>query len=310
MKIGSPCLQSLEGKHVLITGGSSGIGLAIAKEALSQGAFVTLVGRSSTKLEKAEQILVKDGAAIHKISTKVADVCVYETMAKAIKECFEWRAVDVLVCNAAAATIALMDEGRIEDLHAMIQTNLTGAVNTLHVGIPLMKKRSPQTPMSIVLMSSLSGLAVLYGNAVYTATKHALKGLGETLKLELMPYNIRISVVFPGFVETPMLDYCGIEDDKDILHIIKTTTMYNRSQSEKPEHVAKYTLEATKNGTFLVTSQFSGLVLSTFSRGPMPAESFGRAFVELILFIPMRLFSFLAACYVYYVIKYRNNKKP
>lgn len=83
---------------------------------------------------------------------------VYETLAKAIKESFEWRAVDVLVCNAAVAKIVVLDEGRIEDLHAIIQTNLTGVVNTVHVGIPLMKKRSPETPMSIVLINSLSAL--------------------------------------------------------------------------------------------------------------------------------------------------------
>ncbi|XP_057852163.1 3-dehydrosphinganine reductase TSC10A [Cryptomeria japonica] len=309
MKTSSSWLQSLEGKHLLITGGSTGIGLAIAKEALSQGAFVTLIARSSTKLEKAEQNLVKNGATKHKISTKVVDVGAYETLAKAIKEAFEWRAVDVLVCNAAVAKVARLDEGRIEDLHAMIQTNLTGVVNTLHVGIPLMKQRSAQTHMSIVLMNSLSGLYPHYGTSVYGATKHALKGLGETLKLELMPYNIRVSVVFPGFVDTPMLDSCGFEDDKDILHIIKATCFYNRSQADTPEHVAKFTLEAAKNGTFLVTSQFTGFAFSTLSRGSMPADSFGRALLELILFIPIKLFSFFAACYIYYVIQHRHNKK-
>ncbi|XP_059077724.1 3-dehydrosphinganine reductase TSC10A isoform X1 [Cryptomeria japonica] len=305
----SPWLQSLEGKHVLITGGSSGIGCAIAKEALSQGAFVTLVARSSTKLEKAEQNLDKDGATKHKISTKVADVGVYETLAKAIKESFEWRAVDVLVCNAGVGKTGLLDESRIEDLHAIIQTNLTGVVNTLHIGIPLMKQRSPQTPMSIVLMNSLSGLYFLYGNSVYTATKHALKGLGETLKLELMPYSIRISMVFPGYVDTPMLDDSGMEDDRDTLQMIKATTFYNRHQAKTPEQVAKYTLEATKNGTFLVTSKFGGLMLSTLSRGPMPAGTLGRALVELILYIPIRLLSFLAFFYVHYVTGHRKNKK-
>ncbi|XP_057852161.2 3-dehydrosphinganine reductase TSC10A [Cryptomeria japonica] len=309
MKTSSSWLQSLEGKHVFITGGSSGIGLAIAKEALSQGAFVTLVARSSTKLEKAEQILVKNGATKHNILFKVADVGMYETLAKAIKESFEWRAVDVLVCNAGTAKTALLDEGRIEDLHAIIQTNLTGVVNTLHVGIPLMKERTPQTPMSIVLMNSRSGMYPLYANSMYCATKYALKGLGETLKLELMPYNIRITTVFPGYVETPMLDYCGLEDKKDILEIFKIINLYDRSKAETAENVAKYTLEATKNGTFLVTNQFSGLVLSSLSRGPMPADSFGRAFIELILYIPIRIFTFFTAPYMYSVIEHKNQKK-
>ncbi|KAH9313274.1 hypothetical protein KI387_028309, partial [Taxus chinensis] len=62
----------------------------------------------------------------------------------------------------------------------------------------------------------------------------------------------------------------GLENDKQILHMLKITTLYNRSEIETAEQVAKYTLEATKNGSFLVTSQFSGLVMSTYSRGTMP----------------------------------------
>ncbi|KAH9325020.1 hypothetical protein KI387_005198, partial [Taxus chinensis] len=206
IRASSPWLKSLEGKHVLITGGSSGIGFAIAKEALSQGAFITILARSSSKLEKAAQNLAKHCGNPDKICTKIADVGEYESVTKAIKESFEWRAIDVLVCNAAVAKTALLDESRIEDQHAIIQTNLTGVVNTLHVGLPLMKQRSSQSPMSLVIISSMAGLYLLYGNAVYTATKRALKGLGECLKLELMPYNIRVTIVYPGYVETPMLD--------------------------------------------------------------------------------------------------------
>ncbi|GLJ15445.1 hypothetical protein SUGI_0253570 [Cryptomeria japonica] len=77
--------------------------------------------------------------------------------------------------------IALLEEGRIEDLHAIIQINLTRIVNTLHVGTPLMEQRSPQIPMSIVLMNSQSEMYSLYGNSVYAATKYGLKGVGETL---------------------------------------------------------------------------------------------------------------------------------
>lgn len=73
--------------------------------------------------------------------------------------------------------------------------------------------------------------------------------------------------------------------------------MYDRTQAETPEKVAKYTLEAAKNGTFLVTSQITGLMQSTLSRGFIPADSIGRAFTELILYVPFRMFSCLAAIY-------------
>ena len=77
----------------------------------------------------------------------------------------------------------------------------------------------------------------------------------------------------------------------------KVLCLYNRSQAETSKNVAKYILEAAKNGTFLVTSQIIGLMLSTLSRGFIPADSVGRAFIELVLYVPFRIFSCLAAIY-------------
>lgn len=299
----SPCLKTLGGKHVLITGGSSGIGLAIAKEALSQGAFLTLIARNSAKLEKAIDKLVDNKTiSADRIFTKIADVGDYETLADAIEQSFQWRAIDVVVCNAGWARVGYIDEIPIKDLHATINTNLSGMVNTLHVALRLMKHRTNQgharPPMSVVLVSSLAGLCAQYGNSVYSATKYGVKGLAEALRLELMRYNIGVSVVFPGYVETPMLDECGIETHGEILKMLKVIGMYNRSEAETSEKVAKYILEATKNGTFLVTSQITGLMLSTLSRGSIPADSVGRAFIELVLYLPFRIFSCISAIYV------------
>jgi hypothetical protein len=77
----------------------------------------------------------------------------------------------------------------------------------------------------------------------------------------------------------------------------KVFGLYTRSQAETPEKVAKYILEAAKNGTFLVTSQITGLMLSTLSRGFIPADSIGRAFIELVLYVPFRIISCLAAIF-------------
>jgi hypothetical protein len=80
--------------------------------------------------------------------------------------------------------------------------------------------------------------------------------------------------------------------------MLKVIGLYNRSEAETSEKVAKYILEATKNGTFLVTSQITGLMLSTLSRGSIPADSVGRAFIELVLYLPFRIFSCISAIYV------------
>eukprot|EP01018_Ginkgo_biloba_P040676 Gb_16076 [translate_table: standard] len=309
----SPTMKNLKKKHVLITGGSSGIGLALAKEALSQGAFVTLIARSSSKLDKALQYLVQELAFDpNRICTKIADVGDYERLSVAMKESFEWRPIDVLVCNAGVAKTAYLDEALISDLQGIIQTNLTGTVNTLHIALPLMKERQQHRghlmPASVVLMSSLSALWGAYGNSVYTATKCALKGLAETLRFELMPFNIRVSIVYPGFVETPMLDESGMEHNRDILQILNVTSSYDRRRAESTEEVAKYTLEAAKKGTFMVASRFTGLWLSTLTRGFVPADSFGRAVIELILCVPLRLVSFIVAAYFEIVVRHYQKK--
>lgn len=77
----------------------------------------------------------------------------------------------------------------------------------------------------------------------------------------------------------------------------KVFGLYNRSQAETPEKVATYILDATKNGTFMVTYHIIGFMLSTLSRGFIPADSVGRAFTELVLFVPFRMFSCMAAIY-------------
>jgi NADP-dependent 3-hydroxy acid dehydrogenase YdfG len=95
-------------------------------------------------------------------SSQIADVGDYETLADAIEQSFQWRAIDVVVCNAGWGRVGYIDEIPIKDLHATINTNLSGMVNTLHVALRLMKHRTNQgharPPMSVVLVSSLAGL--------------------------------------------------------------------------------------------------------------------------------------------------------
>eukprot|EP01018_Ginkgo_biloba_P025115 Gb_18258 [translate_table: standard] len=224
----APFVHGLQSKHVLITGGSSGIGLEIAKEAVAQGSFV-------------------------------ADISDYEAISVAINESFEWRPVDILVCNAALARSGYLYEVGIDEIDLIIRTNLTGTVYTLRVALPLMKKRSNTHPSAIVLMGSLASFHVLYGHGLYTATKYALRGLAECLRLELLPYKIGVSLVCPGFVETPMLQ--DIEDniDSGMSEIASKVCFYNRSHAEDPREVAKATLEAVKQGRYLVTDEFHNL---------------------------------------------------
>eukprot|EP01018_Ginkgo_biloba_P015653 Gb_17836 [translate_table: standard] len=289
-----PFIRSLESKHVLVTGASSGIGLEIAKEALAQGSFVTLIARNLVKLEKSfEKLLEEVKCDPQMINIKVADISNYEAISVAINESFQWRPIDILVCNAGWGRSCYFDEMGIEDIDQTIGTNLNGTIYTLRVALPLMKQRSFAHPSSVVLMGSLASLFLVYGGGIYTATKHALRGIAESLKLELLPYNIRVSFICPGFVTTPLLEEVLESGNPELNDLAKEVNMIKREKVEDPKNVAKTTLEAAKEGRFLVTKGFLGFILSTLSRGITPADSFAKILFEMIVFVPARLVGFI-----------------
>ena len=98
--------------------------------------------------------------------SQIADVGDYETLSDAIEQSFQWRPIDVVVCNAGWARVGYIDEIPIKELHETINTNLSGMVNTLHVALRLMKHRTDQgnarPAMSVVLVSSLAGLVSFF----------------------------------------------------------------------------------------------------------------------------------------------------
>lgn len=301
-----PCIiHSLQNKHVVITGGSSGIGLEIAKEAVAQGCYVTLVARNLSNLQKAAEEILKEGHCDQdRINVKVADISDYEAISAAIHESSEWRPLDILVCNAGVTCISYLDQLPIDRIASTVQTNITGTLYTLRAALPLMKQRSSRhCRLALVFMGSLASLYPLYGSGLYTTTKYALRGLAETLRPELLPYNIGVTLVCPGFVETSMLK--EIEDktsDPEFYKIRSKTSFYKRSRAEAPREVAKATLRAAKQGRFLATTGIKGFMLSILSTGLFPADSFGRALIELFLFLPVKVISYIISAYIYAVI--------
>jgi 3-dehydrosphinganine reductase len=200
-------IASFAGKHVLITGASSGIGLALSKKSLQEGAFVTLVARNSAKLEQVAGSLLKDlQCSPDRILTKVADVGDYASIARVMEEALAWRPIDVLMCNAGVTQTGFFEDVKLKDINSIVQTNLLGTIYTVHASLPSLKQHSRTHPVSIVFIASLASLWLSYGSSVYTGTKHALKGIAESLALELLPFNMRVNLVCPGFTESPMLD--------------------------------------------------------------------------------------------------------
>lgn len=290
-------ITSLRDKHVVITGGSSGIGFALAKTCLSEGAFVTLIARNQQKLSSAAIALSKTERSLSdRILLKAVDVSDAAAVSLAIKESFSWKPFDIVICNAGMCLVGHLDALNVKDLDSVANTNFMGCVYTIHAALPLMKSRSQKNPSSIVFMSSLAGLVFVFGFNIYTSTKYALKGLAESLRIELMPHNIRVSLVCPGFTETPMLDQADeIASNSELLQKL---CHYDRASAQSPDEVAKKTMEGVKKGDFLITTSFKGFLAGLLARGFLPAESLATALVELILLVPMRLFTHGASLYM------------
>ncbi|KAI5059193.1 hypothetical protein GOP47_0025512 [Adiantum capillus-veneris] len=289
-----PHLAGLKGKHVVITGGSSGIGLAIAQRCAAEGAFLTLISRSSSKLAAARHHIASSlSCNPDRIQTKIADTSNATTIISAIEESFEWKPIDVLICNAGLAMAGMMGDVKEKDLDLVTKTNFLGCVYPIHAAIPLMKQRSLQNPSSIVIMSSLAGLVPLYGINVYSPTKYALKGLAELLLLELLPWNIRVNLVCPSFTKTNLLEEEYFGGNEIIRTIGRKLYSYNHKALESSDDVAMKTIEGVKTGEFLIFTNAQGASLGPLTRGLIPSESVGTFIIELLLMVPYRFVSLL-----------------
>lgn len=285
-------IESLRGKHVFITGASSGIGLAIAKQCAREGAFVTLVSRTAKNLEDAVENLLKEtGCGRDKLQCQVADVGDYGAIAGAVRKALQWKPMDVLVCNAGLTRGDYLEKSSIEDVDMVIRTNLNGVIYPLHEALPSLKDHSAHHPVSIVIVSSLATFFFMYGHAVYTASKYALRGLAECLRGELYPYNnMRVTLLCPGFVNTPFLE--DLDNQGEITEVLeKVNWMNKKGLTETPEHAASCAVDSLKCGRFLVLTQPIGTHLLALGRGIMPADTNGRYIFELVMLVPFRIIS-------------------
>ncbi|XP_025129418.3 3-ketodihydrosphingosine reductase isoform X2 [Bubalus kerabau] len=199
----SPKPLALPGAHVVVTGGSSGIGKCIAIECYKQGAFITLVARNEDKLLQAKKEIEK-----HSINDKQVVLCIsvdvsqdYSQVENVMKQAQEKLGpVDMLV-NCAGMSLA----GKFEDLEVstferLMSINYLGSVYPSRAVIATMKERRMGR---VVFLSSQAGQLGLFGYTAYSSSKFALRGLAEALQMEVKPYNVYVTVAYPPDTDTP-----------------------------------------------------------------------------------------------------------
>jgi len=190
--------MNLKNKTAIVTGGTKGIGRAIAEALIGEGLTVCISARNQNEIDEAVKQLSKSqtGRAIG----FVCDVRVYDQVQALINHVVkELGGLDILVNNAGIGTFETVEETSPEDFRATLETNLFGVVYCCHEAIPQMKKRGRGY---IINISSLAGVNAHPRMAAYNASKFGLNGFSEALMQEVRHDNIRVSYIMPGSVNT------------------------------------------------------------------------------------------------------------
>jgi NAD(P)-dependent dehydrogenase (short-subunit alcohol dehydrogenase family)/uncharacterized protein YndB with AHSA1/START domain len=194
--------REIAGQRVLITGGSSGIGLAVAEKLTREGAQVALLARNELGLAAARRRLAEQGA---EPLTLAADVTDREVLTAEIERASrEMGGIDVVVTAAAGLAFGRFAETSAESFEATVKTIFGGTVDTIRAALPHLERSRG----AVVVIGSIAGHMPLPGMSAYTASKHGLVGFVETARVELEESGspVTLSLVNPGPVDTPLWD--------------------------------------------------------------------------------------------------------
>lgn len=201
--------MDIKGRVVIVTGASSGIGEATAREFARESAKVVLAARRVDKLESlAKEIdAMGTGAQAHVVQ---ADLAKLDDIQKLVDETVQvFGRIDVLVNNAGFGRLDWLENlDPVKDIQAQIDVNVMGVIQTTRLVLPLMIK---QRSGSIVNMCSMAGLIGTPTYTIYSASKHAVHGFSEALRREVKPWGIDVSLVYPGGVVTEFASHAGIK---------------------------------------------------------------------------------------------------
>jgi NAD(P)-dependent dehydrogenase (short-subunit alcohol dehydrogenase family) len=255
-------------KHVLVTGGTKGLGLALSQLlAVNYQAQVTVCARTESDVVATTKAIRDSFSADHfgRIQGIVCDVTNTAQVEKMINSAEgAFGPVDVLICCAGQALPGNFINQSYEDFKRQIDLNYLGSLLPAHTVVKRMVERK-QKQAKIVFVASQAALMSMTGYAAYSPSKFAVRGLAEALRHELLPYGIDVHIAFPGNMNSP-----GYEIEQKTKPAV-TKKVEAMEPLQEPVDVAKATLDSLSKGEFAIYGgNFSGYFLGRMSRGLAP----------------------------------------
>ena len=222
-------MKKLEGKVAVITGGSSGIGLATAQRFVAEGAYVYITGRRQSELDTAVRQIGRNVTAVQGDVSNLADLDrLYATVQQ------QHGRIDVVFANAGGVELAPL--GEISEAHfdKTFNSNVKGLLFTVQKALPLL-----QDGGSIILNASSAGIKALPGGSVYSATKAAVRSFARGWTLDLKARKLRVNAISPGPINTPGANSVGNSEEEREQNQARFTAIVPMGRRGEPDEVAK-----------------------------------------------------------------------
>lgn len=194
--------DNIKGKVIVITGASSGMGEATARDLAAKGAKVALGARRLDRLDGIVKDITEAGGEAVAVATDVTKRADVQALVDTAKDRFG--RVDVIFNNAGLMPLSPLESLRIDEWDQMIDVNIKGTLYGIAAALPIFKE---QKSGQVINVSSVYGHITVASGAVYCATKHAVRSLSEGLRQEVKDYNVRVTVISPGAVDTELTQH-------------------------------------------------------------------------------------------------------
>lgn len=296
--------RSLFGKHVVITGGSSGIGKAAAIECAKEGANVTIVARNLNILEAAQKdisqyIVGKDSQFVRVLQL---DVSVSEACAEMLGGVDSTDPVFMLINCAGLAICGTLENLSQQSINTMVSVNLMGTINATKALVGAMKSRRAGV---IVNVSSQGGLLGIYGYSVYAASKFAVRGFSEALDMEVRPYGIYVCVALPPDTDTAGFAIENISKPEE------TRLISEAAGLEQPQVVGARMVHDALSGRFFSYVGLESYMVTNMCTGFAPVHCLATVYWQAFILGPLRVITAVVThhfhCIVYKCYVKRRN---